>query len=237
MRPRTVALGALAVVAAGSAVYGGVAADASQPMVRGQNDAMLAVTSPNQDPPAGSRSAPVARRTPASTRTAAPRSSASPARRASPARTVSPAPASSRAPSAINCAPGSDLLPANVTAIVTFLVDHGYSHNAAAGIAGNIYQESKGNPESAGMGGGGLIGFTPLPTGYQTGDPGADLQTQLKAIATFNQQWASYLPALNGSSSPSSAAAVYVTDFERAGLPETATREASAEAVAASCDL
>jgi hypothetical protein len=48
-----------------------------------------------------------------------------------------------------------------VTAIVSFLLTHGYSDNAAAGIAGNMYQESKGNPESEGDGGGGLIGWTP----------------------------------------------------------------------------
>ncbi len=74
------------------------------------------------------------------------------------------------------------MLPDNVTAIVSFLLAHGYSDNAAAGIAGNMYQESKGNPESEGMGGGGLIGFTPLPAGYVTGNPSADLQTQLEAV-------------------------------------------------------
>ena len=55
------------------------------------------------------------------------------------------------------------LLPENYAAIVGFLVDHGYSRFAAAGVAGNIFQESKGNPESVGSGGGGLIGWTPLP--------------------------------------------------------------------------
>ncbi len=77
---------------------------------------------------------------------------------------------------------GGGLLPANVTAIVSFLLANGYSHNAAAGIAGNIYQESKGNPESVGMGGGGLIGWTPLQSGMVTGNYSADLQTQLKAL-------------------------------------------------------
>ena len=63
----------------------------------------------------------------------------------------------------MSCNLSSGMLPENVTAIVSFLLAHGYSDNAAAGIAGNMYQESKGNPESEGMGGGGLIGFTPLP--------------------------------------------------------------------------
>ena len=129
------------------------------------------------------------------------------------------------------------LLPQNVTAIVNFLLANGYSDNAAAGIAGNMYQESTGNPEAVGDGGGGLIGFTPLPSGYVTGNVTADLQTQLNAVLTYNQIWASYLPALNAATSPSDAADTYVTDFERAGIPATATREASAEDVASACGI
>ena len=129
------------------------------------------------------------------------------------------------------------MLPDNVTAIVSFLLANGYSDNAAAGIAGNMYQESEGNPESEGMGGGGLIGFTPLPAGYVTGDSAADLQTQLAAVLTYNQQWASYLPALNDAATPADAAYIYVTDFERAGIPAATTREASAQAVAEACGI
>ena len=152
--------------------------------------------------------------------------------------TVQPATAS-RAPAAttLSCNLSDGLLPDNVTAIVTFLLAHGYSDNAAAGIAGNMYQESKGNPESEGMGGGGLIGFTPLPDGYVTGNPAADLQTQLEAVLTYNQQWASYLPALNDAGTPADAAYIYVTDFERAGIPAASTREASAEDVASACGI
>ena len=84
---------------------------------------------------------------------------------------------------AVSCTgSGGTLKPLNYGAIVTFLTAHGYSDNAAAGIAGNIYAESGGNPESVGDGGGGLIGWTPLPGGYVTGNPAADLQTQLNAI-------------------------------------------------------
>jgi hypothetical protein len=140
--------------------------------------------------------------------------------------------------SSVTCsASASGLLPDNYAAIVTFLTGHGYSGNAAAGIAGNIYQESKGDPESAGDGGGGLIGWTPLPAGLVTGSPSADLQAQLEAILAFNQQWAQYLPALNGASSPAAAADVYVTDFERAGIPAAGTREAAAQAVATACGI
>ena len=121
--------------------------------------------------------------------------------------------------STLSCNLNYSMLPQNVTAIVSFLLAHGYSHNAAAGIAGNIYQESKGDPEAVGMGGGGLIGWTPLRSGFVTGNPAADLQTQLAAMLDYNQGWSSYLPALNAAASPASAAYIYVTDFERAGIP------------------
>ena len=125
---------------------------------------------------------------------------------------------------AVTCSgPATGPLPANYAAIVGFLTGHGYTGNAAAGIAGNIYQESGGNPESAGDGGGGLIGWTPLPSGYLTGNPSADLRTQLQAILGFNQIWAQYIPTLNAAGSPAQAADIYVTDFERAGVPAPAT--------------
>ena len=129
------------------------------------------------------------------------------------------------------------MVPANYAAIVNFLTSHGYTGNAAAGIAGNIWQESGGNPESVGDGGGGLIGWTPLPGGYVTGNYAADLQTQLTAILSFNRIWSQYIPALNAASSPAAAAAIYVTDFERAGIPAVGNREAAAQAVAAACGI
>ncbi len=129
------------------------------------------------------------------------------------------------------------MLPENVTTIVSFLLAHGYSDNAAAGIAGNMYQESGGNPESVGYGGGGLIGFTPLPAGYVTGDPAADLQTQLNAVLTFNEGWSQFLPALNSAATPADAASIFVTNFERAGIPAAANREAAATSVAAACGI
>jgi hypothetical protein len=156
-----------------------------------------------------------------------------PARPAAHASATASRPAASR----LSCDLNYSLLPMNVTAIVSFLLAHGYSDNAAAGIAGNIYQESKGDPESVGMGGGGLIGWTPLRAGFITGNPAADLQTQLAAILDYNEGWSSYLPALNSAASPASAAYIYVTDFERAGIPAAATREASAANVASACGI
>ena len=140
-------------------------------------------------------------------------------------------------PAPPSCTGTAGLLPQNVQTIVSFLIAHGYSANGAAGLAGNIYQESGGNPESGAGGAGGLIGWTPLPAGYITGNTARDLQTQLNGILTFNDQFASDLPALNGASSPAAAADVYVTDFEHASNPVAGTRESSAEAVAAACHL
>jgi len=129
------------------------------------------------------------------------------------------------------------MLPENYAAIVAFLTGHGYTGLAAAGIAGNIYQESKGDPESVGTGGGGLIGWTPLPAGLVTGNPAADLRTQLAAILAYDRQWSRYLPMLNAATSATQASDVYMTYFERPGLPAAANREAAAAAVASACGL
>ncbi len=166
--------------------------------------------------------------------TASPRAAAahSPAPARTPTRTPSPAPASPACTGS-----GGGLLPDNYATIVSFLMAHGYSGLGAAGIAGNIYQESKGNPESVGSGGGGLIGWTPLPAGLITGNVTADLQTQLSALLTYNQQWAQYLPSLNAATSAAQAAYIYMTYFERPGIPVASSREGAAEAVAAACHL
>jgi hypothetical protein len=197
---------------------GGTVAHASA----GQRDTAAGKATTAGRPPGG-RAAPAA----AAARPAATATSAS----------ASARPSASATTTSFTCAAGSSLLPENVSAIVNFLVANGYSRNAAAGIAGNIYQESKGDPESVGTGGGGLIGWTPLPSGFVTGNPGADLRTQLAAILTYNQRWSSYIPALNAAATPAGAAYIYVTDFERAGIPAASTREASAEAVASACAL
>lgn len=235
-RKRGAAVAVAAAVATGGAAYG-VVAGAAGIQDPGSSGAAMSTAQTVKHLPALDASA--ARPRAHSVR---PTSSARPAAKkpvkAPPSRPAArPAAPSRPAAQTLSCTRAGGLLPANVSAIVSFLVHHGYSDNAAAGIAGNIYQESKGNPESAGMGGGGLIGFTPLPAGYETGDVAADLRTQLSAILTFNQQWSSYLPELNAAASPAAAAAIYVTDFERAGLPEAATREASAQDVAAACGL
>ncbi len=151
----------------------------------------------------------------------------------SPAPTPTPTPT----PTGPTCDGTTGLLPANYATIVSFLMSHGYTGLAAAGVAGNIYQESKGNPESVGTGGGGLIGWTPLPAGFVTGNPAADLETQLNELLTYNNHWSAYLPALNAATTATEAAYIYMTDFERPGIPAAYNRETAADDVAAACHL
>lgn len=136
---------------------------------------------------------------------------------------------------ALRCTGTSGMLPQNYATIVGFLTTHGYTKLAAAGIAGNMYQESMGNPESVGTGGGGLIGWTPLPAGFVTGNVAADLHTQLEAVLIYNQQWAQYIPMLNAATTATQAADVYMTYFERPGIPAAYNREGAAAAVASAC--
>ncbi|MGO8961981.1 MAG: phage tail tip lysozyme [Streptosporangiaceae bacterium] len=153
---------------------------------------------------------------------------------------VAPTAAASAKPTALTCSGTTQYpayLPQNYATIVSFLTTHGYTSMAAVGVAGNIYQESKGNPESVGTGGGGLIGWTPLPVGLVTGNPAADLQTQLAALLTYNQQWAQYIPALDAATNPTQAADIYMDYFERPGIPAAYNRETAANAVAQACGV
>jgi Phage tail lysozyme len=131
------------------------------------------------------------------------------------------------------CTGSGGLLPQHYAKIVHFLTRHGYARLAAAGIAGNIYQESGGNPES----GGGLIGWTPLPSGLVSGNVAADLKAQLVALLAFNNGWSQYLPELNAARTASAAADIYMVHFERPGIPASSRREASATAVAQACGM
>jgi Phage tail lysozyme len=218
-----------------SATHGGVGVDsAASTMIRAARNAGGIVAPASAKPQASRSPQAAAKAAPSASRASA---AATPKAASTAHSTIEAAAAPSPTAKTLSCNLSDGLLPDNVTAIVTFLLANGYSDNAAAGIAGNMYQESKGNPESEGMGGGGLIGFTPLPGGYVTGNPEVDLQTQLSAVLTYNQQWASYLPELEDAATPADAASIYVTDFERAGIPAASTREASAQEVAEACGI
>jgi hypothetical protein len=136
-----------------------------------------------------------------------------------------------------SAAGGAAMLPLNYATIVNFLIAHGYPSIAAVGIAANINQESGGNPEVGDAAAGGLIGWTPLPGGYITGNPAADLQTQLMAVLVFNDNLAEFLPALDATTTPADAAYVYMLYFERPSFPAASSRESSAIAVARACGI
>lgn len=124
-------------------------------------------------------------------------------------------------------------IPANAKAIYTFLVSHGLNANAAAGITGNIEQESGGNP-GAGVwpNNWGLIQWT--PANHYFSGPTTNLQTQLNAILAYIKANGS-IAAINAHSpNPSAAALYFSTQYERpnAALANNANRQSSAIAVA-----
>jgi hypothetical protein len=125
---------------------------------------------------------------------------------------------------------GSSSANANYLTIGRYLTANGYSAAAAAGIAGCVAGESSGNPEAAGSGGDGLIGWTPPSTGPAlTGNASADLDTQLPAIVAYNNAQGSGLIAmLNAISDPVQAADFYSQHFERPAVTDSDVRPAVA---------
>lgn len=118
-------------------------------------------------------------------------------------------------------------------AIAQTLFAHGANKTAAAGIIGNAWRESKMDPSAEGTGGGGLFGFT----------AGAISLANLKAAGGKN--WANpvfqtqfmlghggqgLIPSLNASGSPEAAAALFMNQWERPGIPAQAERESGARA-------
>jgi hypothetical protein len=118
----------------------------------------------------------------------------------------------------------------NLLTLAQFLVAHGYSKAAAAGIASCVDGESGGNPESVGSGGGGLIGWTPLPGGFVTNQPTADLNTQLQAILNYNNA-NGHVAELNSISDPVAAADYYSQEFERPAVTNSDVVPSVAESV------
>jgi len=121
-------------------------------------------------------------------------------------------------------------LPENAKAIYEFLVSHGYSSNGAAGIVGNIEQESGGNPAAPT---GGLIQILRGGPGYTSN---TSLAAQMNSILAYNNaQGSALIQQLNQQSSPSAAALFYSERFERplASAANNPNREQSANDVAA----
>lgn len=118
-------------------------------------------------------------------------------------------------------------IPENAQTIYQFLISQGFNANAAAGILGNIEQESGGNP-SAGSDppGSGLI----QQLGYPTG---TSLQAAMQDIITYVNANGSVQDINSHSTSPSAAALYFSEAYERPGIPDNSNRVASAQEVAA----
>lgn len=97
---------------------------------------------------------------------------------------------------------------------------HGFSPMAAAGAIASIWGESEWNPESAGTGGNGLIGWTPPLPGILTGNPGVDMAVQLPLILSFvannGDQYA--VNEMQNAASVLDAANLWGIDVERYGI-------------------
>jgi LysM repeat protein len=126
----------------------------------------------------------------------------------------------------------------NLLAIAQYLVQHGYSRAAAAGIASCVFGESAGNPESIGSGGGGLIGWTPLGsaapnTNIITGNVQQDMSTQLADILFYNSSeiGQSLVGELNGLSDPVAAADFYSQHFEKPAVTDSDVRPSVAQQI------
>lgn len=121
-------------------------------------------------------------------------------------------------------------LPANTPTVYQYFLAHltaaGGANPAAeaAGITGNILQESGANPEAAGMGGSGLVGWTPPKAGMVTGQPSADMARQLdqiwsELVANPGPYPGGYgLTQLEQQTDPVAAGQVFGKSFERYGI-------------------
>jgi hypothetical protein len=119
-------------------------------------------------------------------------------------------------------------IPKNAQAIYTFLTGAGFNANAAAGIVGNIEQESGGDPAAPG---GGLIQILSGNPGYTSN---TSLSAQLQSIITYVKANGSIADINAHASSPSAAALYFSTKYERplASAANNPNRQSSADAVA-----
>jgi Phage tail lysozyme len=118
----------------------------------------------------------------------------------------------------------------NAEAIYRGLLAMGLNPNAAAGVAGNIYQESHGNPGSASGAGGGLFGETVQNGGSTTG---GSLAQQLSALQKYIAANGSISAINANASTPAQAAQYFMSEYERPGIPDAGNRVAAAQWVAA----
>lgn len=119
----------------------------------------------------------------------------------------------------------------NAEVIYKGLLAMGLSTNAAAGVAGNIYQESGGNPSAPSGAGGGLFGET-IANGGSAG--GGSMSAQLAALAKYIATNGSISDINGHAASPQAAAVYFMQKYERpnVALENEANRVAAANYVA-----
>lgn len=117
----------------------------------------------------------------------------------------------------------------NAQAIYRGLLAMGLNSNAAAGVAGNIYQESHGNPGSSSPAGGGLFGLTVANGGSVNG---GSLASELAKLHTYINQNGSIADINAHASTPTAAADWFSQHYERPGDPKLPIRESAAQWVA-----
>lgn len=119
----------------------------------------------------------------------------------------------------------------NAEVIYKGLLAMGLSTNAAAGVAGNIYQESGGNPSAPSGAGGGLFGETIANGGAASGGTMAE---QLAALAKYIAANGSIADVNAHASTPEAAAIYFMQRYERpnVALENQANRVAAADYVA-----
>jgi Phage tail lysozyme len=122
-------------------------------------------------------------------------------------------------------------IPENAETIWKYLIAQGFSSNAAAGILGNIEQESGGSITAGNWPGNyGLIQWTPA-NDYFSSPP--NLGQQLAGIVTYINKNGSVQAINQAATSPSAAALYFSNEYERPNPADAnnAYREASAQAV------
>lgn len=129
---------------------------------------------------------------------------------------------------------GATTLPANLFNVGKYMYEHGFSRAAAAGIASCVAGESGGDPDAAGSGGRGLIGWTPpgkLPNYAFTGNRQKDFDNQLPLIVKYAKGWGQYIPLLNSQTNPVRAADIFSQFFERPAVTNSDVRASVANSV------
>lgn len=135
-------------------------------------------------------------------------------------------------------------LPADVTQIWDYLRKAGYNATAAAGILGNIGEETGGSfspeqREAGGGGGTGLIQWTPSTAAYPvqpivTGNASTDLHAQLADLVAWAKGNGAGPGVLNQAGSVARATQEFMTKAERPGVPNLSARQNWAARVYAS---